>query len=150
MRARSCISLCFLVLIEFAYAGYGQATAADHRESEIGLALHFHLSNDCELVAPAQVIKREGYVIVVPDGQSEEWYSPEFGDADYLALPKSTQAGLVKAVKNSGFRVRQDVELTSAAATVSGTLDQASCPGVQQAWSTANDLRNQRRTKFQA
>jgi TonB family protein len=111
--------------------------------------LHEQVSPSCELVRAVELIEYKQFDALALPGSTQEIYSPEFRQGDFVALPSTVSKKVAKSAKKSGFDLR--VESTDAARMSAKVMTNGSfCPDPQQAITDANNRRQERRVDLQA
>jgi TonB family protein len=143
------ILACFVALVGVATLCAGQADLKPKREATA--VLHQRVNDGCELVRAAKVLAYDKYDAIVVDGSSEEWYSPELSDSDFLEFASDVPAGFVKGARKSGFKTKQDaVSSVGAPAVVHVGGRTGECPTISDAVAAAETARQEQRHKVQS
>lgn len=109
--------------------------------------VHQRLNEGCELVQNARLLQYQEFVAIIPEGEGEESYSPDFGKGDFISLVESVPKEVMKATRKSGFDARSEPNGDAASLRVVGGV---SCPKVEEAVGLANQQRAERRKQVQS
>jgi len=111
--------------------------------------LHEQLSPSCELIQPVALIQYKQYDALAFAGATDEIYSPELREGDFVALSTTVPKKAAKSAKKSGFDVRAGSTEPSGLSVKPMTTG-SSCPDSQKAIADANNRRYERRVDLQA
>jgi TonB family protein len=145
MRAIWALTLVLAVLNLSAVAGENKPKA------QYPIRLHLRATQDCELNMAATLLLYDKYAAVIPEGRTQEWYSPELSKDDVVALPASADKNTIKAARKSGFRTTSEsASPVSSAEVIHVGNGKAECATSEAAFMSADAARQQRRKEVQS
>jgi len=124
--------------------------AGSNSPSGVFAALHSRVgAGTCELTQRVTLVIAKQYAFVQIEGKASETYSLEIGPEDYLEIPASTSEKVTKEARRSGFSVKSEPQLPSDLPNVRALQANASCPSLEDAFTEADQAREQRRRDVQ-